>query len=300
MKRINPFDKIYAGEHLNFLEKTTHDFPSFIDLELTNHCNLDCIMCNRRLMTREKGNMARELFNKIIEQCTKHKTPIRFIRWGEPFLHPFIFDYINIVKEKGLLLHITTNGLLLDDFKLQKLIDSNLDSIIFSMQGFTKEVYNEMRLNDRYNHLLHLINKLIELRGEKSSPYIQITTTVTAEQDNKKDRLCFSDYWKNKVDLVKIGKTNMARFNNTERGVYQPCWEVFNHMSIDWDGKVTPCCGDYDNYLTIGDANDLPLHEIWRYNSRLNGIRLMLGNNMHRSLTLCSKCFPAYDMKCKE
>lgn len=297
MKRNNLFDRIYAGGHLNLIEKTTHDFPSFIDIELTNHCNLNCIMCNRRLMTREKGNMSRELFNKIITQCVQHKTPIRFIRWGEPFLHPSIFDFINIVKERSLLLHITTNGLLLDNFKLQKLIDIGLDSIIFSMQGLTKETYQDTRMNEKYDHLQHIINKLVELRGNKQLPYIQITTTVTNEQDNKSDRTLFANYWKNKVDSVKIGKTNMARFNNIDHGIYQPCWEVFNHMSIDWDGKVTPCCGDYDNYLTIGDANKLSLHEIWRYNKKLNGMRLMLGENMHRSLTLCSKCFPAYDME---
>ena len=44
------------------------EFPKVIDIELTNHCDLNCRMCSRQLMTRKLGYMNINIFNKIIRK----------------------------------------------------------------------------------------------------------------------------------------------------------------------------------------------------------------------------------------
>ena len=38
---------------------------------------------------------------------------------------------------------------------------------------------------------------------------------------------------------------------------------MFNQMFILWDGKVVPCCMDYNAKMVLGDANKQHLKEIW-------------------------------------
>lgn len=42
-----------------------------------------------------------------------------------------------------------------------------------------------------------------------------------------------------------------------------PCVSLLNSLTILWDGRVVPCCLDYDGKLILGDANKQSLGEIW-------------------------------------
>ena len=64
---------------------------------------------------------------------------------GEPLLNPKIYDYIKYAKEKGILeTIINTNATNLTE-KIEKLIKSGLDLIIYSFDGGSKETYEKMR-----------------------------------------------------------------------------------------------------------------------------------------------------------
>ncbi len=286
MKRKNPFREIYDKD----LEG---DFPNFVDIELTNHCNLNCIFCSRNIMKREKGYMEDQTFKKIIDECAIHNTPVRFIRWGEPISHPKIIEFCKYVKSKNLLLHITTNGILLSKKITNQLIEIGVDSIIFSFQGSTKERYEIMRNTDKYDTLRRNIKRLNKYRGDK--PYIQITSTML--NDTEKNIKRFTKYWEKYSDLITTGRTNMSRLSDNipKNAKYLPCIEVLQKLSVDWDGKVTACCGDYDNLMTIGDINEKSLYDIWNNNQLLDSYRTILKDMKHKSLTLCSKCYPAYE-----
>ncbi|GHS93367.1 hypothetical protein FACS1894139_02910 [Planctomycetales bacterium] len=88
MLRQNPFGAVYA--ELNGNSDESREYPCCIDIELTNHCNLSCLMCptGTGVAKREKGFMSAPLFSRILEDCKGKKVGLRFIRWGEPTLHP--------------------------------------------------------------------------------------------------------------------------------------------------------------------------------------------------------------------
>lgn len=284
MIRKNPFQKIYDSK-----QYASHDspMPMIIDIELTNHCNLMCKMCDRNRMTRLRGFMPESIYTKVVDECQKYKIPMRFIGWGEPFLHPKIIDYLEYAKP--LPLHITNNGQIITERNMRDLVRIGLDSIIFSFQGATKEGYEAMRGTD-YDKLVSNILKLVEIRGDKEKPFIHVSSTMTNE--SRDEVSAFVNYWQNHVDSVGFGKTNLhepRQFTN-----YRPCSEVWHKLTVKWDGQVSACCGDYDNQLVVGNMKDYTLKEIWE-GEELRAIRVLLSNNRFRNLTLCKDCFHAYD-----
>ena len=286
MKRVNPFHDVYQKMDYDDLQS---EYPHTVDVELTNHCNLRCTFCCRRIMTRKQGHMNDRTFHRILDEISGPKIPVRFIRWGEPFLHPKILEYSQMVKDRGIPLHITTNGQLLTVEKMQALIDMGLDSIIFSMQGFDREGYKKNRVGGDYDVFAQAVKKMVHLRGSREKPYIMVTTTV--DQVNEKDSEYFRSYWGGLVDQVRVGRTVLSWFKDTviSNGDHPVCYEPFRQLSFNWDGDVTACCGDYEGLLVIGNIHRSGLLELWN-GVLLGAIRTILSNGCYNYLTLCSKC----------
>lgn len=314
-KRRNVFKDVYdnpAFKDVLVGRDKLPQFPFLVDIEVTNFCNLECIFCGQRIMTRARGYMTDKIFRKVVDECEKHNTPIRLIRWGEPFLHPDIISFIAYIKnEKNIPLHISTNGLSINEAQLDKIVELSLDSILFSFQGVTKKEYEKMRNNNRYDELESNIKKLIAIRGDKLKPYIHISTSVTNESESEINN--FMSYWGNIVDSVSAGKTNLSRIyslqENTNKKlndieallggetlekVYLPCKEIYQKLSVNYDGSVSACSTDFNNYMIVGDLNENSLKEIWNRSERLKAYRILLDNMQHNGLTLCRVCYPRY------
>ena len=291
MNKTNSFNLIY--HKMNSDSNLPPGFPYIVDIELTNKCNLNCSFCSRQLMKREQGFMNLDVFNKTINECKKYGTGIRFIRWGEPFLHSDILNYIKIVKDNGLSLHITTNGLLLNREICEQLVTIRLDSITFSIQGLTKDEYKMERRADLFI-LYENIKLLSKCRSKKKKPYITISVTYTPEGNDEDQikELAFKDEWEPYVDNIHIGITNYARISNF-KGKHIICKEPWQKLSVDWDGNVSACCGDYDRLLNIGNINNDTLYNLW-HGELIKSYRKIISSNKLDSLSLCNKCYPSH------
>lgn len=313
-KRVNPFASIYtdcnAGDSAAKLSNLP-DFPRILDLEMTNACNFRCLMCptGNLSMKRKTGFMDETIFNKVLAEIRPKKTALRFIRWGEPLLHPKTVDFISMAHGAGILTHINTNGSQLNEEVIQALVDSGLDSIKFSFQGVDSETYAEMRNTDYFEELLARIALFWKIRGNRERPYISASTTITYESKDLTRR--FLERIEPIVDQVSIGRTvlsgffdpaavrlspektavirNLIRMESVVR-VHPQCPEVFDKMSIDWDGSVTACCGDYDRIMTIGSVLSDSLQDIW-LSERMDYYRRMLADMRHDELDLCKICW---------
>ena len=302
--RINPFNDVYDSDAVRKIPTIIPSFPAYVDIEPTNHCNLKCRMCPRYPTKRKQGFMDYNLFKKVVKECKKNYCPIRLIGWGEPFLHPQIQKFIKYVKQSSpQRLHITTNGLAFKKYDMEMMVGFDVDSLIFSFQGVNEFGYNFMRNTNQFNTLVSTINDFLAIRGSNEKPYVQITTTTTNESAKQISE--FVGYWIDKVDAVSVGKTNFdilpkkipanELLKPRKPFKHVPCTEVYHQIQIDWDGKVSPCCGDYDNFLTIGDANKQRIKEIWNDSLKLRYIRNQLKNNGHNKLDLCRNCYPTYE-----
>jgi MoaA/NifB/PqqE/SkfB family radical SAM enzyme len=263
---------------------------------------------------RATGQMSGDIYLKIINEAEKYNAAIRFIRCGEPTLHKTLIDFIKLAKTKNILCHLNTNGAILTENYIIKILNSGLDSIKFSLQGINLFGYNEMRLGGNYNAIINSIKTLYALRGNEKKPYIHISTTVTCEKQNEIKQ--FKKEMKSFCDLVTVGKTVLDYINIEEttldaakktilanlmrkesvNKIHPHCPEVFDKLSIDWDGSVTACCWDYNRYMLIGYIGTHSLKEIWEC-KKLNAYRNILYNMNHDSLKLCKNCYDYIELK---
>lgn len=318
-QRENPFVPIYRKinggtnqEKYDMIKNGDIQLPYYLDVELTNFCNFNCCFCptGTKAMQRMRGHMPDNVADAIAENVKKYNIPaVRFIRWGEPTLHPNYLSILEKVKNAGALIHINTNGSLLDEEQIQKLLDMHLDSIKFSFQGADEGTYNEMREGGDYLRLLDIVRKFHEMRGERDYPYIQISTTLTGETADqiegfKSDIGDYCDYYN--VGYTKLNHLNVDTMNideeeknkirrlqehETINHTFRPvCVEAFDKLSINWNGDVTLCCSDYDNFMLVGNILDMDLKQI--FNSRAADIyRDAIAKMQYGKIKCCSNCY---------
>jgi len=75
-----------------------------------------------------------ETFRNLIPDF-KHTGLIFLQGWGEPLMNPEFFEMARLAKEAGCEVGTTTNGTLVDEGAVAKMIDSGIDIIAFSVAG---------------------------------------------------------------------------------------------------------------------------------------------------------------------
>lgn len=320
LKRINPFRKIYDicdNGDPKYKYSNLPDFPRYIDIEITNHCNYKCLMCpvGTNSIKRKQGFMCDDIYMKILNEIKEYETPLRFIRWGEPTLHKNFVEYIKKAKELGIMCHFNTNGSLLTREQCIELVDIGLDSMKFSFQGIDEKSYKEMRNNDYFDQLLSTIKMLYDIRNDKPYPYIHVSTTITYETSEQVNK--FKNEVEKYSDLVTVGRTilehinldmiklneeakkTLTRLKNEESVVKQHlkcCPEVFDKLSVNWDGTVSACCADSDNKMIIGDIKENTLLEIWN-SDEMNNYRKILSEKRYDEIELCKTCYDYMELQ---
>ncbi len=250
-----------------------------VNLEVTNHCNIKCKMCPvSGKMQREKGFMSFNLFKKIIDENPQIEFILPF-QWGEPFLHKDIFEMVKYASGKGIRVMLTSNGTLLDDEMCNRIIDSGLTRITFSVDG-VGSTYTAIR-GVEYSALKNNILLLKKIRdARKSSLKIDISMVIFEDTEQEVER--FFSEWKPLVDRVQI----IPVFTAMERKT--PCRELWRGIAVVlWDGRVTICCADYDGRMSYGNANEEKLVDIW------NGHRMRRIRKEHRQRRfsgICKNC----------
>jgi MoaA/NifB/PqqE/SkfB family radical SAM enzyme len=184
-----------------FWRGTIHDFfsPAFqwLQVEVSSLCNGACIYCPRTIFRKDwQGqNMTLETFRKL-EPALKRTKLVYLQGWGEPFLNPDFFEMVRIAKNAGCQTGTTTNGILIGQDMIEKIFDSELDIIAFSLAG-TGETNDKIRRGTSFNGILksiEIINDIKQKRG-LSKPKIHIAYLLMRSDLDEVEKLpdCFKD-----------------------------------------------------------------------------------------------------------
>lgn len=296
-----------------FMEKGTAvgavEFPSYITFELLNVCNFRCIMCIGSYLKRTREELDFNLFKKIIDEISRYGSLVRFIGYDEPLLYGKIKEAVAYIKNKGLLLHITTNGSLLNKEIIKTIIDNKVDSVIFSFQGLSPNEYCFMRnlKPEIYSRVIRNI-KLLHRSRKNNKPFMKITTTIT-ERDSAADKEKFIKDHLKYVDEIQIsGFTHFVDLVNNfgqkdiwrKLNISKPrkikdvsCFTPNYELLVKSDGVLHLCCGAYGNDLQIGNTKEDSLFNIW-HSKRANRIRRLLNNGNLEKFKTCAFCAIRY------
>lgn len=132
-------------------------------MEITENCNLNCPMCPRGLRKNQGRNLPIKNFKHLLKEIPSLKH-IKIMSWGEPFLHPDIFEILDLGAKKGITFTITTNGTILNEEKIRK-INKNVIVMEFSIDSPSVEGYRKIRGAD-LNVVLANAKKVKELRPD--------------------------------------------------------------------------------------------------------------------------------------
>lgn len=255
-------------------------------IEPTNTCNLRCTFCFvTEGMTREGGFMEFDLFKKIIDDSPDLEH-LCMHNWGEPLLHKDIFKMIEYAKNKGVnYVVMNTNGTLLTDKMIDQIVDSKLDIIRFSIDG-SAETFKRVR-GVELKKIEQNINKLKNVK-EIRRPELKMGVVFTIEEDTEGDVEDYITHWEQIVDHVRL-QPKLITSPRTEV-CPEPFGKDYGKLVVLWDGRVIPCCVDYNANLTVGSVQNNTIQNLWK-NEKMDLLRKQhLNGQFPDTCANCNEC----------
>ncbi|MDH4128448.1 MAG: spiro-SPASM protein [Spirochaetota bacterium] len=235
--------------------------PAYIEIEITNSCNCECIICPRtHLMKREIQNMSLDKYKAIVNELKSFcdDISIAFTFMGEPTLHPKLFDMIEFtLKIPKITLIIETNGILLNKEMINRLAEFNNDKliIIVALDSPNDELYQKLRSVNEFGNVENNVSVLLEKMPKNS--YIQILRLK--ENDEYLD--AFYTRWHAYKDQIILQKYNDYKNQLEDRkgADLSPlkrfsCWHLKRDMIILVDGTVAFCKQDINGIFSFGNV----------------------------------------------
>lgn len=277
--------------------------PMRLWVEPTSFCNLKCPMCTSKDIPEDKvGFMDWDLYKKIIDEAKGFVYDINLFLGGESLFHKRLPDMIRYAKENGIGTRLSTNATVLTKDKVKAILDAGLDFIIFSFDGYEKEVYEKIRVNANFEKTLGNIKGFLEEKKRRGSrkPYVvfQVIEGFSDQRTDEKRKTFLKGLEGLPIDKIsliephtfggKISREGDKKFRTVGRK-YVPCTFLWYSMSIKWDGTVVPCCVDLAGEMPLGDVRKESLFEIWN-SQKLIELREKIASGKYTDVQLCRGC----------
>ncbi len=244
-------------------------------IEVTTKCNFDCITCIRSSWHDSELHMEWSTFVNILKNLKElpKLESVHFGGFGEPMMHPRIFDMLREVKALGVKVEMITNGSYLAKENIKQLIDLELDVLFTSLDSPEEEEYNSIRqgadfqsvsgniaqlqamkrklksrnpelgiefvaMKKNYNSLPKLIRMAYELGASQI-----IVSNLIPYHESMKDEIVYDmDDTGRMFGNDSLLTTIKAQMSNMKLRTERSCKFVKdNTLSINYLGEVSPC-----------------------------------------------------------
>lgn len=111
-------------------------------IELTDQCNLMCRHCGSECDPAKSHYIDADLITKAIRGIAANMDGENFmicLTGGEPLLHPDFETIVSVINQCGIPWGMTTNGILIDRNRAERLKELNMGSISISLDGLKEE-----------------------------------------------------------------------------------------------------------------------------------------------------------------
>lgn len=132
-------------------------------------------------MTRERGNIDFNLLCKALDEISKEKLTdqVLFHVMGEPALYPELVRAVNYAKDRGLKVHLTTNGSVITEGVLGNLLKANIDHILLSVQTPDEKSFSLRHANIDFQEYKKRVTLLIARILQESKDTISTASFLT-------------------------------------------------------------------------------------------------------------------------
>ena len=267
-------------------------FPSHVEFELTNNCQLSCIMCPHTIMKRQRGYMLWETFKKAVDECKGFVKTSYLHQIGEPLIHPQIIKMIDYAANAGIRTSISTNCLLLDAEMSDRILKSKLTEITLCLDSLNQVVYEKIRVGSNFYKVIKNI-EIFLLKKMESKSKIWVQLQMIKMKENQDEWNSFRNFDKASVDeiLVKPYSTfagNVVK-EEAENKYRLTCKKSFGCLTIQWNGDMVICCRDFDGVTKIGNILTDKIVDIWN-GQKYREIRQAFIDKDYDKLPFCRSC----------
>lgn len=149
-------DKQQANSELNISElesgKTIlKSMPRRLVFELTNACNLNCVMCGRNAADFKPTMFDIDVFRNF-EPLMDTIEEVTLMGWGEPTVHPHFIEMLETINKHSARKYFCTNGMNLQKIK-KAVFDCDVDVFAVSLDGATDETNSRIRRGSDINKI---------------------------------------------------------------------------------------------------------------------------------------------------
>lgn len=271
------------------------------NIESTNACPMTCRMCPRRHMTRPIRSIDPLLFARLLAEGGGWTEFLWLDHFGDPLLYPDLPSLIRITHTYSIRVGFSTNPPLLTPERGTALLEAGLDWIHLSLDGIDAETYRFYRGEAAdYEKAIRYIDRFVEEKLQKKLTKPKIIVAMIRMKKTEPQWEAFLQRWSRPgIDRV-ILKTfssfsgidpTLEEYGNDQRSVppVVPCFFPWSSLTVLSDGRVVPCCYDFDGIETLGDATRESLPAIWN-GEAMRRFRAIHLQNAAKDHPLCKNC----------
>ena len=149
-------------------------------------CNLQCAFCiDRSFEDKKNTDLTLEQFQSIAAPINR-ALRVQIYGWGDPLVNPnyeSIFDHV-VKNHPGTRIHISTNGTLLTDKWINKLIGYGKCLINISLNAATAETYLQVTQRDLFHRIVNNLRSLIQAKSQKGNDDFIVTLSFVTIKPN--------------------------------------------------------------------------------------------------------------------
>ena len=131
----------------------------------TRRCNLRCEMCD--LWKCKRKEMSKDEIFRLIDDLEEIGVTTISISGGEPFVREDILEIMSYIKDKGMLLDVSTNGTLITPHLARRLAEVGVDTVSISLDSDNPKVFDKLRgRRGAHERAVQGIKNLLEVTGD--------------------------------------------------------------------------------------------------------------------------------------
>lgn len=157
-------------------------YPRRLVFELTNACNLNCIMCGRNAADFKPTIFDMDVFRSF-EPLMDTVEEVTLMGWGEPTIHPKFIEMLEIINKHSARKYFCSNGMNLKKIK-NAIFDYNVDVFAVSLDGATDETNSRIRRGSKIEQITEDLKDIVRIKKERGLKYPWINFVFCAMRSN--------------------------------------------------------------------------------------------------------------------
>ena len=293
-----------------FYGRLNADFPSQIIIDVTEVCNLACIHCPHPDFKKSEYYDTRYLDpilnKKIVDEVRDYgqgKTQyIRYSSDGEPLIHPKAYDMLEYaVVNSGVFVTLTTNGTIMNEKRIRKLLDSGVHMIDISIDAYSSDVYEKIRKNGNLEVTRQNVLNLIKW-VKQANLKTKIVVSYIEQPQNLHETELFKKYWEGQgAHSVVVRRLHSAAgavikvadiMRKEQAGkIRHPCLYPWERIVLNPRGYLSFCPADWTHGSTVIDyqSENITVAKVWK-DTFYQNLRNAHINNNYENHNFCGQC----------